>query len=233
MLKNLNTNPDISFQLSPTPEAIIFDWDNTIVNTWRPILEAMNHSLIAMGLQAWDFEEYKLKSAGRARADFFPEVFGTEWQKASDIFEKSFYSDDYMKHLELIDEMQQFIGSVSEKNIPLLVVSSKEGNKLRQEADALHMTNTFKAIIGAGDAVNNKPSKEIVVFAFAKAGIDIIPSKEQQVWFIGDAISDVMCAYSSGCVPVLYGEEEIDPSVSQHQEIPLFDFKSIKSHLGV
>ncbi|MCH2038863.1 MAG: HAD family hydrolase [Rickettsiales bacterium] len=231
MLKNLNHN-DASFSpIHDIPKAIIFDWDNTIVNTWLPILEAMNQTLEAMGLARWDFETYKQKSLGRARADFFPEIFGSDWNRASDIFEQAFYSDDYITHLELIPEMATFINMVSKHNVPLCVVSSKEGDKLRYEAEHLGISNVFRAIVGAGDAARNKPSRDIVYYALEQAKLGFTPSAGQQVWFVGDAISDVECAYNSGCVPVLYGNEPMDASLTDGKEFPIMAFDVMKANI--
>lgn len=231
MLKNLNQN-NASFSLiHDIPKAIIFDWDNTIVNTWLPILEAMNKTLEAMGLARWDFETYKQKSLGRARVDFFPDIFGSDWQHASSIFEQAFYSDDYITHLELIPEMESFINTVSKHNIPLCVVSSKEGDKLRYEAEYLGISNFFRAIVGAGDAANNKPSRDIVCYALDEAKLGFTPSVDQQVWFVGDAISDVECAHNSGCFPVLFGNEPMDASLTQGYEFPIMAFDAMTANL--
>ena len=39
------------------PQAIIFDWDNTLIDSWYAILDAQNHTLTAFGLEPWTLEE--------------------------------------------------------------------------------------------------------------------------------------------------------------------------------
>ena len=39
------------------PKAILFDWDNTLVDTWPVIHDAMNVTLKYMGCDGWDMVE--------------------------------------------------------------------------------------------------------------------------------------------------------------------------------
>ena len=41
----------------PRPAAIVFDWDNTLVDTWPVIHESLMVTLSAMGHEPWTFEE--------------------------------------------------------------------------------------------------------------------------------------------------------------------------------
>ena len=43
--------------LSTRPRAVLFDWDNTLVDTWATIHDAMNTTLTAMGHPTWTFDE--------------------------------------------------------------------------------------------------------------------------------------------------------------------------------
>ena len=41
------------------PTALIFDWDNTLVDTWPTIHDALNTMLPQMGHEAWTLSETK------------------------------------------------------------------------------------------------------------------------------------------------------------------------------
>ena len=41
----------------PKPRAILFDWDNTLVDSWTTINEAHNFLMRAMGMPEWSIEE--------------------------------------------------------------------------------------------------------------------------------------------------------------------------------
>jgi len=47
----------MSQQIKTRPKALLFDWDNTLVNTWPAIHDANNYTLVAMGHEPWTFEE--------------------------------------------------------------------------------------------------------------------------------------------------------------------------------
>src|ERR1700741_3338934 len=79
------------------PKAILFDWDNTLVDTWPCITKATNFTREAMGLKAWNAAEMKAKVAGSLR-DTFPLQFGDRWEEARDIYYRAFKSN----HLEML-----------------------------------------------------------------------------------------------------------------------------------
>ena len=41
----------------PKPRAVIFDWDDTIIDSWGPSLKSLNKALVAMGQPAWSDDE--------------------------------------------------------------------------------------------------------------------------------------------------------------------------------
>src|SRR5262245_7059834 len=67
------------------PRAILFDWDNTLVDSWATIHEALNFLMRAMGMPEWTLDDTK----GRVRLSLreaFPLHFGERWQEARDIY---------------------------------------------------------------------------------------------------------------------------------------------------
>ncbi len=43
------------------PRAILFDWDNTLVDSWATIHEALNHVMAAMGKPQWSLAETRAR----------------------------------------------------------------------------------------------------------------------------------------------------------------------------
>ena len=50
------------------PRAILFDWDNTLVDNWAVIHTALNAALTAMGHTPWTFADTKRRVRASARA---------------------------------------------------------------------------------------------------------------------------------------------------------------------
>ena len=57
------------------PEAIIFDWDDTLVDNWHSIHAGLNAALIAMGQDPWPIDKTR-SNVRRSMRDSFPSLFG-------------------------------------------------------------------------------------------------------------------------------------------------------------
>jgi len=77
------------------PKAILFDWDNTLVNTWPTIIECYRDTFTALGQTPWTDQEVRDRAHGSLR-DHFPKLFAERAGEA----EKVFYETFYRIHLE-------------------------------------------------------------------------------------------------------------------------------------
>lgn len=179
------------------PSAIIFDWDNTLVDTWPVIHDSMNTTLEQMGCDLWSIDETK-ERVRRSLREAFPDLFGDRWEIARDVFYERF-KKIHLERLEVLQGAESLLKSLHAQKIYLGVVSNKSGENLRLEANHLDWARYFGQIIGATDAKKDKPSIEPVIMALA--GSEIAPGPD--VWFVGDTRIDMECASNSGCVPIL------------------------------
>ena len=179
------------------PSAVIFDWDNTLVDTWPVIHESMNTTLKELGYELWSIEETKGR-VRRSLREAFPDLFGNKWELARDIFYRRF-KKIHLERLVALEGAEGLLKLLYSKKIYLCVVSNKSGNNLRREAAHLDWNRYFGQIVGAMDTKRDKPSIEPVLLALE--GSQIRPSLD--VWFIGDTKIDMECAYNSGCLPIL------------------------------
>ena len=186
--------------ISVLPKAVIFDWDNTLVDSWGAIAEAINVTRAHFGEEVWPLEEVKAKCTRSAR-EIFPDWFGDRWQEASDIFYARF-SAVQMENLSPMNGSADLLAWLDTKQIPLLVVSNKNGSYLRHEAEALGWNRYFSAIVGATDAVRDKPAREHADHALRLAGLEA----GADIWFVGDSEADVTCARNAECTPVFIGK---------------------------
>jgi len=188
--------------MNKLPKAIIFDWDNTLIDTWPLIHDAIDETMIKMGKEPWGLEKVK-KNVHKSMRESFPEIFGDKWQEAGKIYKDS-YHKNHLENLVMHENALNLLESAQELGIKLFVVSNKMGQTLRDEAKHLAIADKFFGIIGAHDAVYDKPSKEPVELALE--GSDLDP-KNDLIWFIGDSYIDIECGLNSGCLPVLFNEE--------------------------
>lgn len=183
-----------------TPKAILFDWDNTLVNTWPVIHEALHNTFTKMKLEPWTIEMVKQR-VSRSMRDSFPEIFGDNWQEAGEYYQQQF-RNIHLERLEALLDAEAILSYLSSQPVYVALVSNKKGDNLRAEVKHLGWEHYFKKIIGANDTPRDKPAPEPVLAALKGSGIEA----GKDVWFVGDSPIDMECAHATGCVPVWYGE---------------------------
>jgi phosphoglycolate phosphatase len=194
------------------PKAILFDWDNTLADTWPTIYSALRQTFETMGHTPWTFEETKEK-VHRSLRDSFPEIFGDRWQEAGDLYIKNF-KRIHLQELIALDSAEEVLKELMDTDIYVALVSNKTGENLRAEVSHIGWDKYFSKVIGAKDAEEDKPSTKPVLMALEGSGIEL----GKDVWFVGDSITDMECAYNSKCVPIFYGDQDLtSPRYADHQ----------------
>ena len=192
------------------PRAILFDWDNTLVDSWTTIHEALNICMAAMDKPAWSLAETKQRVRLSLR-ESFPVHFGERWKEAQQIYLDHFRAI-HLERLAPLPGRGELLHALAIEGIFLGVVSNKTGALLRREAAQIGWSAYFGKVVGAGDAVADKPDAAPVRLALESSTIEA----GEAVWFVGDTGIDMECAGNSGCVPVLLGGELAPEELSDH-----------------
>ncbi|WP_085904848.1 HAD family hydrolase [Kiloniella majae] len=192
---------------SSFPKAIVFDWDNTLIDSWISIHHALSVTFEEMGLVPWTLEEAKDRVRASAR-ESFPQIFGGKVETATKIFYDT-YEASHLDVLTPLPQAKELLEFLVSKGVYLSIVSNKKGYILRKEVAQLGWDVFFQNIIGANDAEKDKPDPGVMDLALK--GSDI--SLDKDVWFVGDTDIDLQCAYNCACYPVL-----IRPEPPKHNE---------------
>lgn len=182
------------------PKAILFDWDNTLVDTWRVSYDALNIALEGLDLPLMTLERF-WENPHLSIRDSGPFLFGDAFEEG----ERLFYDAVQQLHLEdlfMLEGVESLLENLQSHDIYLGVVSNKDGNILRKEVAHLGWNPHFRRIIGSRDAKADKPSPIPVIAALQDSRIE--PGHD--VWFVGDSVVDVQCARASGCIPLVVGK---------------------------
>lgn len=188
---------DIACARPSRPRAILFDWDNTLVDNWAAIHEALNAAFAAFDRPLWTLSQTRMRVRASLR-DSFPTMFGDRWRDAERIFLERF-AEMHLAGLHELPGATRMLAAAVAKGLYLGVVSNKHGHFLRSEADRLGWTAMFGRLVGAGDAARDKPAVEPIDLALQGSGI----GRGADVWFVGDADIDMICAVNAGCIPIL------------------------------
>jgi len=114
------------------PRAVLFDWDNTLVDSWPIIHDALHLTLTTMGHKPWTLEESKARVRLSLR-DSFPALFGTRWEEARRVYMDAFQSI-HLERLGALAGVVELLEHLTEAGCYLAVVSNKTGPILRREA---------------------------------------------------------------------------------------------------
>jgi phosphoglycolate phosphatase len=197
-------------ELTP-PRGLIFDWDNTLVDTWPTIHEALRQTFEAMDVEPWTLAQTRQR-VRRSMRESFPELFGDRWTKARDIFYEA-YESVHLTRLTPCEGADEGLSALAARGLYLGVISNKTGRYLRSEAVHLGWNGYFGNLVGAGDAARDKPAPEPVSHVLDGSGLK--PGGD--VWMVGDAGVDMEIAHITGLVPVLVKPGEPDPEeFAQH-----------------
>ena len=182
------------------PHAVLFDWDNTLVDTWPLIHKALHATFVEMGHTPWTLDEVKQKVAKSAR-DAFPALFGEAVEDATNRY-RNHYRQMHLDALAPLEGAETVLKALQAKHIPIALVSNKMGDTLRMEVSHLGWDGYFGTAIGANDAEYDKPHAAPVLMALGNIEV---PATEN-VWFIGDTEVDLQASKAAGVQSHLYGE---------------------------
>ncbi|QXM25070.1 HAD-IA family hydrolase [Elioraea tepida] len=196
----------------PQPEAVLFDWDNTLVDAWPGIAHALNTALTRFGHPAWTLDEVRARVRKSLR-DTFPSLFGRGWEEAREVFYEALEAT-HLTQLTPLPGAGETLAQARALGLPLAVVSNKTGRFLRREAEALGWSGAFAILVGAGDAEADKPDPAPFRLALGALG----QSAGSSVWYVGDTALDMLAARNAGLTGILFGDAAHDggPSASLH-----------------
>lgn len=201
------------------PQAILFDWDNTLVSTWEILHRVINLTLAEYKMPLWTLEKVK-STAHKSSREAFPTLFGDKWEEAREFFYKNF-NKFHLEELKTMPDALPLLDFLAKQNIKLGVVSNKKTSILNKEIEFLNWSGFFNTVIGAGDAEKDKPAPDPIFLALDRIGL----KASEEIWFVGDTIVDWQAARASGCQPIALGgnceNELLVPNISNCENLLL------------
>jgi phosphoglycolate phosphatase len=125
-------------------------------------------------------------------------MFGARWEEARDVYYRHIRAH-HLDTLAPLPGIAAMLRALDAAGIYMGVVSNKDGGLLRAEAKHLGWERHFGALVGAGDALRDKPACEPLDMALTVSGL----ARHAGVWYVGDTGMDMECACTSACTPVL------------------------------
>lgn len=182
------------------PAAVIFDFDDTLVNA-RPIIDRSLAATLAKFNISSDIIKEKNIDVNRSLRDYFHQVFADKIHEARDAYYKHYV--EFAKELSPLENSEAVLKLLHANKVFTAVVSNKNGPRLRHEiGEKFFWQHYFNEIVGAGDVEEDKPSAMPAKFALKNSNI----YDYSDVWFIGDSLVDIETAKNLGCKAILFGD---------------------------
>lgn len=180
------------------PDAILFDWDGTLVDTLPGLLIAHNHVRGHFDLQPWTTEQFHKEMKFSSR-ELYPKIYGERVEEAFDVLRR-FMHENILNYLVPIADSERLLQSIHKTGTPIGIVSNKRHEFLVREIEHLGWGQYISVQAGAGYAAQDKPSGEPIRKALSEIGIK---PENTHVWYVGDTETDMLAARDSACAAVL------------------------------
>lgn len=179
--------------------AVIFDLDGTLLDSLADIAAAANRALAALEMPGHDVEAYRTM-VGAGADVLMQRALPDERQDLLDPALEGFrthYRQTMIDHTAPYDGVPELLDALSDRRIPLAVLSNKPDPAARRIVDALLGRWNWSAVAGHRPDVPKKPDPTAAVRMAAEIGVE-----PADCLFVGDSAVDMQTAVGAGMKPV-------------------------------
>jgi phosphoglycolate phosphatase len=172
-------------------QTVIFDFDYTLADSSRGVIECINFTLNNLGLPAVSAEMI-CQTIGLSLPDIFLELAGQQHIAKCDEFARLFIkrADEVVADLTvLLDSVPRTIELLKRHGIALGIVSTKFRYRIETILRRENLLKPFDVIIGGEDVSEYKPDPEGLLAAIER--LESVPSKSL---YVGDSVTDAETA---------------------------------------
>ena len=176
-------------------QAVVFDFDYTLADATRGIVECFHHALRTCGYPLNDVATIK-RTVGMTLYNSFAELTGETDENRINDLRKCFSAraDQVMTQgTQFLQGACELLNWLSENGIKTGIVTSKNRYRL-EEFFSLH-GNKLDVIVGFEDVTSHKPDPEGLLMAIDRIGV-----QKENVLYVGDSTIDARTAQAAGVV---------------------------------
>lgn len=210
-------------------QAVLFDLDGTLVDSYAALSEAVNHARREHALHDLP-EGYIRDLVGDGLEKLLQRAFGLDHvpESVRRAFE-SRYDEICCVESRILDDVESTLETLAKFGVPMAVCTNKPTGFSRKILDFLGLSMHFRAIVGPDMAGARKPDAKHVFRTLEEAGVEA-----RGTLFVGDMPIDVAAARNSGiAVAVLAtGSSTLDQLVTAKPDHLLERFSDLVSLVG-
>lgn len=194
------------------PEVVLFDWDGTLVDSHQWLLALHNRVRGRMGEPPWTDDEYRFYMHYSSR-DLYPVIFGERSAEALAVLQDELVHDN-KDGMAPIPGAVDLLDMLLARGVTMGVVSNKTHSGLTRDVIFYNWSPYFRAVIGAGRALRDKPAPDPAFMALNEMGFTGSDAPSGQAcWFVGDTDTDVDCAEAAGFYTIVIGSRPRTPKL--------------------
>ena len=171
--------------------AILFDFDLTLADSTKGVIECVNFALDGMDLPRADDERIK-QTIGLSLKATFENLTGQERSENTDEFVSRYVerADQVMADLTVMyDCVPDTTAQLIETGFKLGIVSTKFRYRIEDILEREGLSDRFGVIVGGEDVTEHKPHPEGLLTAVSR-----LRMKTRNVYYVGDSMVDAFTA---------------------------------------
>ena len=172
-------------------EAVIFDFDYTLVDSSQGIIQCIDQALVELGLPPASPEAVR-RTIGLSLPDALLQLVGQEHTAKADAFSRLFIqrADEIMvDHTILLEPVRSTVDWLRSRGIALGIVSIKYRYRIEAVLQREDLLEPFQVIVGGEDVSAHKPDPEGLLKA-----IDNLGDSRPSTLYVGDSVTDAKTA---------------------------------------
>ena len=177
--------------MKPPVQAIIFDFDYTLADSARGVIECINFALDRLGLPLATDTEIQ-QTIGLPLPDTLAMLVGRKYAQYTDEFTRLFVerADEVMTDMtELLDPVPETVAALRNFGIQLGIVTLKYRYRVESVLKRDHLLDAFEVIIGFEDVSEHKPNPKGLL-----AAVEKLNRGRQNCFYLGDSVTDAKTA---------------------------------------
>ena len=186
------------------PEVIVFDFDYTLADSSKPVIECVSYALSGVGLPAASDDDIR-RTIGLSLPESLARLTGPQDQGAVDRFCELFVrrADEVMVgDTVLLEPTRAAVGELKRLGFQLAIVSSKYRFRIEAILEREVLLDSFDTIVGGEDVDEMKPDPSGL-----QEAVERLKSTAAGALYVGDSQTDAETAMRAGVpfVAVLSG----------------------------
>ncbi len=177
-------------------KAILWDLDDTLLNTLPARMKALEHAYEKCLGQRTDPMALWRSTRGGTLEDLGKRLLGADFLKFTACYREHYYGS--FREIRAFEGVEDVLHDAHAAGWPMAVVTSKVSWGAIEELGQVDLLKYFAAVIGFDDTEQHKPDPEPIFEALERLLVD----EPADAMFIGDSPADIFAARNAGCASV-------------------------------